>query len=198
MAIKVNTKELIFLPVDALNEFQGELKELLEEDYAKLRTELIEHGINFVLHIWLNPADDKYYILDGHQRKRTLTRVRDTEHMTIPDVPCVVVEAESYEKAKHMVMQAVSQYGRVTNDGLYSFMNQADIGIEELESRFRIPDFDVDMFKKNFFVIDTEEISLINNNKDEFIVSVHCKNETEQKNVYEELKTRGLICKLIM
>lgn len=135
------------MPINDLNDFQGDLKTLSEEAYDKLSREIIETGFGFAPHIWLNETDNKYYLIDGHQRIKTLKRLRDNGYV-VPEVPVVKVSASTIEDAKKKVLQAISQYGKLTYDGLAQFSIDSGITFEDLSYRFDLPEIDL----KKFFI----------------------------------------------
>lgn len=141
--------EFTTLEIDDLHEFQGELKELSKKDYKKLKTEILETKFNFAPHVWLNPQDKSFYLIDGHQRKRGLTAMRE-EGYRIPLIPCVVVEAETYQEAKRKVLQGTSQYGQMTSQGLYEFLETGGFKLDFAEDRFRFPEINFGAFKAEF------------------------------------------------
>ena len=73
--VKVKTKDV--LSISYLNRLQGDLKILTDENYKKLKNEILTEGFCFAIHVWENKEDAKIYILDGTQRLETLTRMKD-------------------------------------------------------------------------------------------------------------------------
>lgn len=134
MEVKFKVKAHINIPVDQLKPFQGELKKLSEENFNKLRNEIIEDGFNFAPHVW--KTDGGYFILDGHQRIYVLSQLKKQGYQ-VGDVPCNIVEADSIEDAKRKVLQAVSQYGKLTNEGYLEFTHDLDLDF----TNFDLPDF---------------------------------------------------------
>ena len=62
------------------------------------------------------------------------------------------------------------------------------------------PDFDIDLLGiKNFEidVADKKQVSFEASEGNQFIVSIHCANEGQMKELYNEMRERGLDCKLI-
>lgn len=135
--------------LDDLHEFQGELKSLAAEDFEKLKKELIETGFAFPFNVWLDP-EGKKWIVDGHQRKRTLGKLRESG-MEIPELPVNWVHASNYEEAKRRVLQGTSQYGRIEKQGLYEFITDAKIPMIDLESSFALPGISMLDFKLEYF-----------------------------------------------
>ncbi len=134
------------LSLTALNPFQGELKTLSKDDYERLKHEILEDGFSFPMAVWQDELINKMYILDGHQRYTTLVRMRDEEGYSIPQIPVVFVEASSAEQAKHKLLAAASQYGKVGEEGLMAFLKDVNFNAEDLISSFRFPEIDLQQF----------------------------------------------------
>lgn len=132
--------------IDDLNEFQGDLKELSEESFAKLSNEIITTGFAFAPHVWNNPKDGKYYLVDGHQRIKTIRRLAKESGFRIPKIPVVPVKAKSIQEAKRRVLQAASQYGTIKEKGLVDFMSDMKIDLSGLTAAFKFPDIDLSHF----------------------------------------------------
>lgn len=133
-----------------LHDFQGELKELPEENYERLKREIINTGFAFAPHAWQNPSDQNWYLCDGHQRVNTLKRMTE-EGWTVPSIPIVPVEAASYEEAKRRVLQGVSQYGVMTENGLKAFLIDSKISIPDVKLSFDFPTIDLPSFVNEHF-----------------------------------------------
>lgn len=143
--IKIACQTKDYLPLDSLVEFQGELKSLSEENYQKLKSEILQTGFAFPIYVWQS-KDGINYILGGHQRTRTLRKLQKEGH-EIPLIPCVLIEADNVKQAKRRIVQDVSQYGHVEKDGLYEFMNgESELSLEDLKNSFDLPGIDLDSF----------------------------------------------------
>lgn len=136
------------LPLDTILEFQGELKELSKESYGKFKDQLLELGFSEPISVW--DSDGKMYCLNGHQRLRTLKAMREEGYVIPQELPVNLVEAKSLKEAKKKVLALTSQYGRITEEGLYEFANKAGISFEDLKSSFRLPEIDFDKFEKSY------------------------------------------------
>lgn len=144
--IACDTKD--HLPIESLTPIQGDLKSLSEGDYTKLRQEILDTGFAFPIYVWRSP-EGVNYIVAGHQRHRTLTKMKADGH-EVPAIPVVYIEADSMKQAKRRVLQDVSQYGQVEGSGLHEFMIGAEMDFPELEESFRFPEIDLDSFKMEF------------------------------------------------
>ena len=142
--IKVKCKAAFDLDISQLNDFQGNLKTLTKVKYEKFKRNLIKNGIKLAKHVWKNPEDKKWYIIDGHQTKRLLSAMQ-SEGYKIPLIPVAQVIADSFQEAKETVLLANSSYGEMEDDGLYEFLSESEIDVSFLEDlnflELKIPDF---------------------------------------------------------
>ncbi len=143
----------------ALLDFQGDLKELSEENFNKLSAEITKTGFAFAPHAWKNPDDKKWYLLDGHQRVKTIARLVEQGY-NIDKLPIVSVQAKSFKEAKRRVLQASSQYGEMTNQGLYNFMLKNDITFDEIVGSFELPTIDLSNLNSLFVPPNDDEHKL--------------------------------------
>lgn len=134
--------------LDALVPTQGELKSLSTENYARLRKEIEETGFAFPFHVWRNAG--VLNLIGGHQRLRVLKQMKQ-DGWHIPLLPAVWVTATDLREAMRRVLQDVSQYGRIENQGLYEFMTENEIPIDELISQYRLPDINYEDFSAEYF-----------------------------------------------
>ncbi len=128
-------------------EFQDELKTIDEKDLEKLISEIIETGFAFPPYVWKDPSDHLWQIVDALQRKKALIIIEERGY-TVPRLQTIEVLAKDPQQAKRRVLQATSQYGRMTAEGLVSFAKSAGIKFEGL-GNFRFPDI------KNMSVVGT-------------------------------------------
>jgi len=137
--ITVDTKDHI--PHAKLEPFQNDMKSLGKDEYEKLRKNIIDNGFGFVVHAW--KEKDKVYIIDGHQRVRTVAQMEKIEKFQIPPLPVVYIQAKSFKEAKLRVLAGASQYGKVEKDKLFDFMKENSISLEELSASFQFPELDM-------------------------------------------------------
>lgn len=145
MEIKIACETKLYLPLENLTPFQGSLKD--HGNKEKLKKQILEQGFAAPIFVWKN--DGKYYILDGHGRCSALQDLKNTGYK-IPDLPCVEIHAKTKREAKKKLLSYVSQFGKVTGAGLYEFITEAELDLEELED-FEIPEIDLEDFKEEFF-----------------------------------------------
>ena len=128
------------LPITSLHEFQGDFKTLGKKQFEKLKKSIEKNGFIQPFFIW--NKEGKYYILDGHQRKKAII---DLYGDTI-DVDCLEIKADSELEAKKFVLYYSTSYAEFDKD---SFFNFADgLSFDDLEA-FQFPGFS---FSENDFL----------------------------------------------
>lgn len=145
--VEIKCKGADALFIDQLEPFQGNLKELSKPNYEKLKKEILELGFSEPVSVW--PHNGKFLLLNGHQRVRTLQSMK-TEGFDIPKIPVSFIDAKDVKEAKKKILALTSQYGEITKQGLYEFMNDADLAMPEIEDSFRFPEINFEVFKAEF------------------------------------------------
>ena len=143
-SIKINCKGAINVRLDKLTQLQGELKELSEASFRKLKTSILKNGITFPLFIWQDNGTN--FILDGTQRDRVLRKLA-AEGYDIPPLPCAIITAKDKREACEKILLISSQYGKMTNESLYEFISKNDLGFLELEEMLDLPQIKLEEFK---------------------------------------------------
>lgn len=146
--LKTTVKGAGTLALNDLTPLQGELKTLERANYEKYRKSFIDHGISFVTHIWKHKG--KNNIIDGHQGRFTLRKMRDEEGWKIPPIPVAYVEAKNIEEAKLKVLVAASEFGTMTEQSLFDFMKKADIPYDEIVASMALTAIDNSKFMAMF------------------------------------------------
>jgi hypothetical protein len=206
--LKISSALAAFPTIDyrTLNAFQGDLKELKEVEYRKLKLNLFGDGVIpqnefFVpLMVWVEPKTKKPYILDGHQRINVIKSCNGEPY----ELPYIPIEAKNKVEAKKKLALVNSQYGRITRDGWDGFMHDVDVdwvrGMTTLEA-FTLPP--IEGFGKDFEPAEIEnELSNIdsNNNSDNQNIlgskklQVICTSEEEREDLYNRLINEGYEC----
>lgn len=147
--IRIACEGAATIELDTLLDFQGNLKSLSDEAYKNLRTSIIDFGFSFPINAWKN--GEKIYILDAHQRVATLKRMRSEDGYKIPPLPVVWVDAANEKEAANKVLAATSQYGSISPDGLFEFMQTYNLTVLDIKTNFKFPEIDLPSFELTFF-----------------------------------------------
>lgn len=119
--------------------------------------------------------------------------------MEIPLIPIFRIHADSFKNARKKLLHMVSQYGKVTGEGLYEFSIEAEMGIDDLKE-FSIPDMDMDQFIDSYF-LDKEKIETEQLEKEilfTYKIEIECINEQNQQELTEELEARGFKVRVLI
>ncbi len=143
MKVRDSIKEFRLIPIDELEIIQGDLKNLEKDEYEKLKQSILEFGFTSPFHLW--DDDGQLKLLDGTQRLRTLKTLRDVEKVELPQsLPAVIIDAPDEQTARKILLTLTSQYGRMTDDGLSSFMIESGLDLEFLKKYTRFPEVTYD------------------------------------------------------
>jgi hypothetical protein len=145
--IKCEAKDRIAM--EDLTEFQGNLKNLDEPSFRKLRNKILVQGFSFPIFVWKS-EDGNNFILDGHQRLRVLQALKK-EGYEIPEIPVAIVHADSYKEAKEKLLSAASQFGDIEGQGLYEYITENSMEPDYVLENFKMAGFDVDRFMAEYY-----------------------------------------------
>jgi len=121
-----NPNNLPTTPIADLLPTQGDLKDLTEKNYNKLKNVILNRGFSYPVYVW----EDKHgllHLLDGHQRQRVLT----TEGWNEP-VPYLKVPAKDLQEAMARLLEITSQYATITQEGIDEFIAKYELPEAEI------------------------------------------------------------------
>jgi hypothetical protein len=118
--IRVTCRTSEYCSLDKLEPLQGTLKKRTKKDLDQIETSILRFGIAFPF--FYSEIDGHWYILDGHGRKQTLSRMKERGY-AIPQIPIVKVEAGSIEEAKQLLLRCESRYGIIDIEGFREFID---------------------------------------------------------------------------
>ena len=121
-----NPNNLPVIPIADLLPTQGELKDLTEANYNKLKNNIIRRGFIDPVSVWEDSKGLKH-LLNGHQRQRVLTK----EHWNEP-IPYFNIPAKDLQEAAAIVLELTSQYGTITQEGLDAMIAMYELSEQEV------------------------------------------------------------------
>lgn len=147
IVVKCRGAELV--SYENLHPLQGALKDLSSENYVKLKNEILNLGFSEPFSVWKN--EKKIFLLNGHQRHRVIKKMVEDEGYSCPELPVSIVEASSLKEAQKKILALTSQYGQMTKQGLYEFMNDSGLSLDDVANSFRFPEINMADFTMEFF-----------------------------------------------
>ncbi len=134
----------VYLSIDEIHQFQGDLKSITKEKFTELKESLKENGLPIGFHVW-EDKQGKKWILDGTHRRLALMELRK-EGFEIPKVPCNMVKAKSRKEAAKTVLISNSRYAKMSQESFAAYMIEMELGLEDL-GNLDIPDIDMTMLE---------------------------------------------------
>ncbi len=228
--IRVTVKDApLRIPVAELHGIQKNLKEMDKERFKKLRRLIVKRGFSFVLHVWkeLVPVNRKriegdgavvedkepttthrWRIIDGHGRVLVVKELLAEGYELEDGLPCVEIEAVSLADARKQVLAASSSYHRMTRDGLYEFMSEDGLEMEDIED-FDFAEIDQDKFEAEFFDGEDDDVDddentaekpgeRASNYQEQYGVIVICSDAKQQEEVFTRLMGEGFNCRVVV
>ncbi len=107
-----------------VNPLQGNLKDLTDTNYAKLKGVLEKRGFRAPLFLWTD--SEEFYLMDGHQRQIVMTQ-EDMNDNGNYEVPYVLIEAANKQEAEAQLLEITSQYGKITHEGFDEYIAKAEL-----------------------------------------------------------------------
>lgn len=129
MEIKVTCRGADLLPLDAIEEFQGNLKRRTKKDIELIIKSIEKYGFSFPFFVWNGTGHN--YCLDGHGRIQALCEMR-RRGVSLPLFPVVYVDAEDEAEAKQKLLRLNSQYGQMSIDSVMEFTDGLEVEFEDL------------------------------------------------------------------
>lgn len=129
IVINPNLSELPVTDYRGLEDIQGGLKTLAPTNYKKLLKSIKERGLLSPFFVWLNPDNNKKYLIDGNQRKRVFT----LEGVEPFEVPYILVPGVNLTEAKQNLLSITSQFGTITEKGFDDYIFNLDIPKEWID-----------------------------------------------------------------
>jgi len=155
--IKIECTGTKLLSISSLVSLQGNLKEKTKEQLSKLKSSIIEYGFSFPIFVWEN--NGKNYTIDGHGRDYICKQLiaegylfEDKDGKQDNTIPINYIYAKDKKEAKEKLLMLNSQFGNITDEGLYEFINEPgnEIEFEEIKDKLEFNDIDLDYFDVNY------------------------------------------------
>jgi hypothetical protein len=156
--IRIACKVSDFLPVESIEEFQGNFKKRNRKEVEKIITSILKFGFSFPFFIWQNEGHN--WCLDGHGRILAVREMKKAFYSLdeagqvyikkepapeIPELPIVCIDAENEAEAKQKMLRLNSQYGVIDIEGFRDFINGLEMEWGDLSlpngDIFDFPDF---------------------------------------------------------
>lgn len=144
--IEIQAKGTRSIPLGKLKNFQGNLKELREAEYNKLKKSILKYGFRIPIFVW------KDNTIDGHSRLFVLRKLlKEGYKLSDNNIPVIDIPAKNVKEAKELLLMINNRYGKITPEGLYEFIESAEIKFDELKTELDLPGIDMNSFSDSFY-----------------------------------------------
>src|SRR5690606_10521606 len=145
---KIKWQELTFLQDE-------NFKEWIDGGDQKLLQSILKYQFIDPFKVWEH--DGKLYCLDGKHRVLDLTKVK-ASGVEVPDeLDATFIDCRDRSEAAELVLVYSSAYAKVTQQGLFDFVEKFNLDIPDLKGIIAIPDFSIERFEQNFDVYNIDE-----------------------------------------
>lgn len=144
--IPVKWKELEFIQ-------QENFKEWINDGDTKLIESILKYQFIDAFKVWEH--DGKLFCLDGKHRYLDLMKVLELGHNVPDELPATFIQCENRQEAAELVLVYSSNYAKITQQGLFDFVNSNEIDLSAMKEIINISDFSMERFEQKFDLFDT-------------------------------------------
>ncbi len=127
--ITVSCRGADLVKLGELKDFQKGLKKLSNENFFKLKKNILKYGFSAPIFIW--KKGEEKFILDGKQRLLVLKELERSGY-EIPLLPVDYVDAKDEKEAKRKLLAITSQFGKIERSGLDIFLSEAEMELKDV------------------------------------------------------------------
>lgn len=161
----------------------------------KLKQSILANEFTQPFYVWLDESAGVTYCLDGRHRTLMLEELEE-EGVDVPELlPATFIRCADKADAAKLVLTYSSIYAKVTEEGLFEFMNMYELDPEQMSAITDLPGFtfpEIPTIKEDPF--DDAGIGV----KNQYGVIIMCDNEEDQKEKFEMLTGQGMNCKIVV
>lgn len=134
---------------------QDDFKALDDEAMSKPKQSILSDSFIQPFYVWLD-NEGAMYCLDGKHRTIALEELNG-EGFIVPELlPTTFVECENKQEAAKLVLKYSSIYAKITQQGLYDFLQMYELEFEEIRDQIDLPELSETRFEQKFDLYDIE------------------------------------------
>lgn len=134
-------------------------KELGTEEKQHLKNSVIKNNFAQPFYVWEDTSEGELYCLDGKHRVMILEELIADGYEVPKRLPATHIECENKYEAASLVIIYSSIYAKVTQQGLFDFIQLYDLEYETLRQQIDLPEFSIDRFEQKFDMFNAGEES---------------------------------------
>lgn len=146
----VNWRDFKFIQQDGFKD--------LESDAAhRLKASILANNFTQPFYVWEDPENGTIFCLDGKHRTLMLEQLIKEGHNVPYLLPATFIHCESKKEAAKLVTIYSSIYARVSQQGLFDFLQEYELDFADLREQMDLPEFSIDRFEQKFDMFDLNE-----------------------------------------
>lgn len=143
----INWKEFQFIQ-------QDNFKDLPQEAKDKLKASILANNFTQPFYVWQEDNTGIIYCLDGKHRTIILDELR-AEGYDIPYLlPATFIDCVDKKEAARLVLIYSSIYAKISQKGLFDFVEEYELNFSEIKDTIDIPDLSIERFEQKFDLFD--------------------------------------------
>jgi len=147
----VNWREFKFIQANNFKDFEPEAAH-------KLKASILGNNFTQPFYAWEDP-DGIVYCLDGKHRTKMLEELISEGYDVPYLLPATFVHCDRKKEAAKLVTIYSSIYARVSQQGLFDFLKEYDIAMDEIKGQIDLPEFSFDRFEQKFDIPGIESLT---------------------------------------
>jgi DNA modification methylase len=145
----VEWRKLAFLQAETF-------KNLNDESKAKLKASVISNDFSQPFYVWQD-CDGTIYCLDGKHRSLILEELI-ADGVEVPEeLPATFMRCSGRKDAAELVLQYSSIYARITQQGLFDFLEAFELDFDQARQKIDLPDFSMPRFEQKSGIFDVND-----------------------------------------
>lgn len=129
---------------------QQDFKELPAIAKHKLKESILQNNFTQPFYVWEETKTGIIYCLDGRHRTLILEELSEQGNV-VPDLlPATFIDCKDKQEAAELVLVYSSIYAKVTQQGLFDFIQLYELDLERMRTTVDLPDFDAIEFEGLF------------------------------------------------
>lgn len=125
---------------------QDDFKILPHEVKSKLKASLVANQFTQPFYVWQDPVDKTIFCLDGRHRVMVLQELISEGYGPYDVLPATFIHCENKQEAAKLVLIYSSQYAKITENGLFDFLQMFELSFEELTDQIELPSINIEKF----------------------------------------------------
>ncbi|MES2004327.1 MAG: site-specific DNA-methyltransferase [Bacteroidota bacterium] len=146
----VNWRQFEFIQQDDFKSWSPEAK-------AKLKASILNNKFAQPFYVWHDPLSGVMYCLDGKHRSLILEELQQDGHKIPILLPATFIQCNDKNEAAHLVLVYSSIYAKITQQGLFDFIQLYDIEYDSIREQMDLPSFSSDRFEQKFDMYQVED-----------------------------------------